>query len=398
MATERIRFKNRTGLQLAGLIDRPDGIPTRAMAVFAHCFTCTKNLKAVGNIARALNDAGIGVLRFDFTGLGQSEGEFAETTFSNNVSDLVDAAEWLESRGEAPAILIGHSLGGTAMLQAAADIPSAVAVATIGSPATPTHVTQLFADHAADIERDGEAQVLLAGRPFTIRRAFVDDLERHPLAESVHSLRKALLILHSPLDATVSVDNAGMLFDAALHPKSFVSLDNADHLLSRDEDSLYAGTVLAGWASRFLPALPSHEPSVSGERGIVARTGAASFLTDVQVRHHRLTVDEPASVGGTDAGPTPVELLTAALAACTSMTLRMYAQHKQLPLQEARVEVLADREGSGEDTVHVFHRTIQLTGPLTDAQRERMVEIADRCPVHRTLHGTVEVRNTLAPA
>ncbi|MEM6818199.1 MAG: bifunctional alpha/beta hydrolase/OsmC family protein [Pseudomonadota bacterium] len=391
MASQPVQFTNRDGITLAGLIDRAPG-GERAMALFAHCFTCTKNLKAATNIANALNTAGISVMRFDFTGLGSSEGDFSQTTFSNNVSDLVDAANWLAEQGSPPAILIGHSLGGTAMLQASLEIDTAVAVATIGSPATPEHVTHLFADHEADIIRDGAAEVQLAGRPFTIRREFIEDLGKHPLAETVHNLRKALLILHSPIDDTVTIDNASQLFSAAMHPKSFVSLDHADHLLSNAADSAYAGTVLAGWASRYLPDEPQTERR---REAITAITDASGFTTPIHVGEHTLVADEPASVGGADLGPSPVELMTASLAACTSMTLKMYARHKSLPLDEVSVTVTREQTGRGDDQVVTFHRDIAIKGDLDEIQRERMVEIADKCPVHRALHGTVEVVNHL---
>ena len=390
MASESIQFENRVGLTLAGLIDHAHGV-SRATALFAHCFTCTKNLKAANHIAAALNAAGITVMRFDFTGLGASEGDFSDTTFASNVEVLVDAARWLTENLLAPQILLGHSLGGTAMLQAAASIDSAVAVATIGSPATPEHVTHLFGDKQADIVRDGSAEVLLAGRPFTIRREFIDDLSRHPLTETVHGLRKALLILHSPVDATVSVDNASELFSAAMHPKSFVSLDHADHLLTRNEDSQYVGRVLASWADRYLPPSTSHGASGA----ISASTSGHSFVTPIQVGAHTVVTDEPASVGGTDRGPSPVELMSASLAACTSMTLRMYAQHKSLPLDDVSVDIRREQTGRGDDLEVTFYRTITIHGELSDEQRARMVEIADNCPVHRTLHAKVNVLNEL---
>ncbi|MEM8548251.1 MAG: bifunctional alpha/beta hydrolase/OsmC family protein, partial [Pseudomonadota bacterium] len=383
---------------LAGIIDWPADRHGgyRALALFAHCFTCTKNLKAATNVARALNERGIAVLRFDFTGLGQSEGEFAATTFASNVTDIVDAARWLEAEFMAPALLLGHSLGGTATLQAAADIPSALAVATIGSPASPEHVTHLFGDKAADILRDGQANVLLAGRPFTIRREFIEDLTRHPLAATVANLGKALLVLHSPVDTTVDVENAAALFNAAKHPRSFISLDKADHLLSDPADSAYVGHVLAGWADRYLDdaRLP---PPATAKGTVTAVTRYGSFRTDINADGHLLVADEPAEVGGADSGPTPVRLLGAALASCTTMTLQMYAKHKGLQVDEVFVTVRQSQRRERDETITEFERDIQLTGELSDTQRERMVEIADRCPVHRALHGRVEVTNVLLP-
>jgi len=397
-----VRFQNAAGQTLSGILETPLAAP-RAYALFAHCFTCSKNLKAATNISRALTDAGLAVLRFDFTGLGQSEGEFAETNFSSNVDDLLAAAQFLKEEHKPPAVLIGHSLGGTAVLQAAPQVPSAVAVATIGSPADPGHVAHLFAGAHDQLEREGSAEVSLGGRPFTIKRQFLDDLRTHDLPAAIGGLRKALLIMHAPLDDTVEVDNASSLFAAAKHPKSFVSLDKADHLLTREEDSLYAGKVLAAWSSRYLPPAPASD-LVAEEGHVVARTFVDGFRTDVQAGPHALTADEPASVGGTNAGPSPYGLLSAALATCTSMTLKMYASFKKLSLVSATVTVTHDKVHA-EDCVDCetkdrkvdeFHRAIALEGDLTSSERQRMLEIADRCPVHKTLHGEIKVRTTLA--
>ncbi|MEM7611984.1 MAG: bifunctional alpha/beta hydrolase/OsmC family protein [Pseudomonadota bacterium] len=395
MMTEKVHFENRQGHRLGGLIDWPadrhGGF--HAIALFAHCFTCTKNLRAATNIARALNAEGIAVMRFDFTGLGDSEGDFSDTTFASNVDDLVDAANWLKAQFQAPSLLIGHSLGGTAVLQAAPQITEAVAVATIGSPSTPTHVAHLFKDASADIEANGQAEVLLAGRPFTIRKQFVDDLAAHPLAETVRGLRKALLIMHSPVDETVEISNASDLFATAMHPKSFVSLDKADHLLSNPADSLYAGGALAGWARRYLPR-PDALGSVA-DGHTLAETRAGSFRTTIQSGQHALVADEPAAVGGANSGPTPHGLLAAALASCTTMTLQMYAKHKDLPLDTVRVDVTHEKQRSDAGSMDVFTRDIELVGELNQETRERMLEIADKCPVHRTLHGEVRVINNL---
>lgn len=406
MQNEKVSFDNDDGHTLSGLMALPDTAP-RAYALFAHCFTCSKNLKAATNIARALAGSGIAVLRFDFTGLGQSEGDFADTNFSSNVSDLLAAVRFLEEHYRAPEILLGHSLGGTAILQAAPAVPSAVAVATIGSPSEPGHVRHLLAGAEARLRDEGSAKVDLGGRPFTIKQQFLDDLERHELPASIRSLRKALLIMHAPLDDIVEIDNASALFANALHPKSFVSLDQADHLLTREQDSLYAGRVLAAWASRYLDAETAHgvvDPPATGDHETAARTRIGGFRTDIVAGGHALVADEPASVGGTDAGPSPYDLLSAALAACTSMTLKMYASHKKIDLDSATVRV---RHGkvhakdckdceSSEGRVDQFERELVLTGDLTQEQRQRMLEIADRCPVHRTLHGEVKVRTALA--
>jgi uncharacterized OsmC-like protein/alpha-beta hydrolase superfamily lysophospholipase len=403
MPNQKVVFENQSGHALSGILDLPIGPPV-GYALFAHCFTCSKNLKAAGNIARALNDAGIAVLRFDFTGLGQSEGEFADTNFSSNVTDLLAAVDYLAEQYEAPSILIGHSLGGTAVLQAAPQVESAVAVATIGSPSEPAHVSRMFADSEEALREHGEATVNLGGRPFLMKQQFLDDLDKQDLRSTIGSLRKALLIMHAPLDNVVEIDNASALFIAAKHPKSFVSLDSADHLLSREADSRYAGHVLAAWASRYLPEVTAAEALQANEGDVVARTRLGGFRTDVRLGDHHLVADEPRSVGGTNLGPTPYDLLSGALATCTSMTLRMYADHKNLDLESATVRVEHDRVHAedcvdcetADGKIDEFRRTISLEGDLTDAQKNRMLEIADRCPVHRTLHGEIKVRSKLA--
>ena len=408
MQTSKVTFSNDEGHELAGLLDLPEDEP-RAFALFAHCFTCSKNIKAASNIARALSRSGFGVLRFDFTGLGQSEGDFAESSFSSNVSDLLAAARFLADEYEAPALLVGHSLGGTAVLQAAASVESARAVATIGSPAEPAHVKHLFADAEDTLEADGSAEVLLGGRPFTIRREFVDDLEKHDLPATIGSLRKALLVMHAPLDDVVEIDNASRMFQAAKHPKSFVSLDGADHLLTSDADSAYAGHVVAAWAERYLPPVvveaDDMADALSADSGeVVARTLADGFRTEIRAGEHSLIADEPASVGGTNLGPSPYDLLSAALASCTTMTLKMYAGFKKLPLESVTVRVNHDKIHADDcvdcetkdGKIDEFRRVLEIEGDLDDAQRERMLEIADRCPVHRTMHSEVKVRTTLA--
>jgi putative redox protein len=397
-----VKFNNDAGDTLAGIMDMPTGEP-RAFALFAHCFTCSKNLRAATNISRSLTEAGFAVLRFDFTGLGQSGGEFADTSFSSNVADLLAATRFLDTEYEAPALLLGHSLGGTAVLQAAHDIPSAVAVASIGSPAEPGHVAKLFAPARDALQTDGIAKVDLGGRPFTIKQQFLDDLATHPMPESVGQLRKAVMILHAPLDDTVELENASMLFTAAKHPKSFVSLDRADHLLSREEDSRYAGSVIATWASRYLPQGENDGAIQAAEGEVIARTEFPGFRTDIQAGPHHLVADEPRSVGGSELGPTPYDLLAAALATCTTMTLGMYARHKQLDLRSASVTVTHDKIHASDcddcesesGKVDEFRRVLNLEGDLTEEQRERMVEIADRCPVHRTLHAEIKVRTRL---
>ena len=399
---QKVSFMNDDGESLAGMLDTPAQKP-RAYALFAHCFTCSRNLKAATHIARTLNDAGIAVLRFDFTGLGESEGEFAATSFSNNVADLLAAARYLEQEFTAPALLVGHSLGGTALLLAAADIPSAVAVATIAAPSHPSHIVKQFAGAIDDIKSRGAAEVELGGRSFNIHQHFLDDLERHPLPENVGALRKALLILHSPLDDTVSIDEASELFLAAKHPKSFLSLDKADHLLSSASDSRYAGRVLAAWASKYLPAA-EEGAGLTADAGEVAVRTRQGFTTEINAAGHPLVADEPEDQGGENRGPTPYDLLAAALASCTSMTLRMYADHKKLDLDAVTVRVrhkkihVRDCEDceTGDGRIDELQRTIELEGSLSSEVRQRMLEIADKCPVHKTLHGEVKVRSRLA--
>lgn len=400
MQNIRVSFRNARSETLSGLLSLPAGKP-RCFALFAHCFTCGKNLKSAAAISDALTAAGIAVLRFDFTGLGRSEGEFSETGFSSNVSDLVAAAGYLAKEYDAPAILLGHSLGGTAALQAAGSIPSAVAVATIGSPADPEHVLALLGDSREEIEASGAAEVELGGRPFMIRKEFIDDLSRHDLPQAISGLRKALLIMHAPLDTTVEIDNASRLFGAAMHPKSFVSLDDADHLLSEPADAAYAGRVIAAWASRYLPGDSAETREDAPEGVVTAETLIDGFRTEIKAGPHHLVADEPASVGGTDSGPSPYGLLAAALASCTGMTLKMYASHKKLDVERVTVRVrhrkvhADDCEdcASGDGMIDEFFREVTIDGGLDDDQRDRMLEIADRCPVHRTLEGEVKVRS-----
>ena len=398
-----VQFENDQGRQLSGTLDMPK-TPVTDYALFAHCFTCTHNLKSATNISRSLTEAGIAVLRFDFTGLGRSEGEFADTNFSSNVSDLLAAVRFLEAEYAPPTILLGHSLGGTAVLQAASSVPSAVAVATIGSPADPAHVEHLFGDARDELETSGQAEVSIGGRPFTVKKQFLDDLDAHDLYATVGKLRKALLVMHAPLDEIVEIDNAATLYAAAKHPKSFASLDRADHLLSNNADSLYAGRLLAAWASRYLPERDIRDDSLSAEHGsVVARTWSDGFYTEVAAGDHALVADEPASVGGSNRGPSPYELLSASLATCTTMTLKMYAGFKKIDLDAVTVrvthkkmhaEACADCD-SEEGNIDEFRRELTIEGNLDDTQRQRMLEIADRCPVHRSLHGEIKVRTTL---
>jgi putative redox protein len=400
MPLDTIQFENAGGEMLSGRLDRPlEGAPL-AYAIFAHCFTCSKQTRAVAAVSRALTQRGIAVLRFDFTGLGDSQGDFADTTFSSNVDDLVRAADYLGARLAPPEILVGHSFGGTACLKAAARLPGVKAVATIGSPFDPAHVRHLLSDAREAIERDGEASVTLAGRPFRIKRQFLEDLDTANMASTLPQLKRALLVLHSPVDDVVDIDNAAQIYRAARHPKSFISLDTADHMLSSPADADYAGSVIAGWAARYIQGRdkrPRSEATVDHQA--VARIGSNGFRTQISAGGHHLVADEPADVGGTDSGPAPYDLLVAALGACTAMTLRMYADRKQWPLEAVTV-ALSHRKIQASDCpgcktatgqLDQIIRRIEIVGSLDAQQRQRLLEIADRCPVHRTLNGEIDI-------
>jgi putative redox protein len=409
MSEESIRFTGAEGNQLVGRIARPKDSAPRAWALFAHCFTCGKSSAAAARISRALAERGFGVLRFDFTGLGESEGDFADTNFTSNIEDLVAAADWLRDHEGPARVLIGHSLGGTAVLAAAPRIEECVAVATIGAPARADHVEHLLGDSSETILREGEAEVDLGGRPFTIRRQFVEDVRAHALPASVRELRRALLVLHSPRDAIVDVDNAAELFRHALHPKSFVSLDRADHLLSDAADARYAAEVIAAWASKYLPDDVARKESTDhdGDQpgvGVHGRTRTGGLRTELSVAGHRMIADEPKSVGGTGEGPTPYDLLGAALAACTGMTLQMYLAHKKWPAADIGVTVRHDHVHAKDcadcetksGKIDRFRRTLRICGELDAGQRARLLEIADKCPVHRTLNAEVRIETELS--
>ncbi len=405
--THRVTFANTHGEALTGRLEMPLDRQPRAFAVFAHCFTCGKDLRGAVELTRALTLDGYGVLRFDFTGLGESDGEFEETTFSSTADDIVAACEFLSAEYGAPQLLIGHSLGGTAMLRAVSRVPSAKALVTIGAPADAEHVTHLFRDQLRTIESEGDAEVEIGGRPFVLRREFLDDARATNMDASLEAMRTPLLVMHAPLDNVVGLRNAEHIFKAAWHPKSFVALDGADHLLSEKADAEYAARTLSAWASRYITE--AVEPTVDelvAREDVVARTGARGFRTEIRAGAHGLESDEPAAVGGDDAGPSPYDLLLAALGACTGMTLRMYADRKQWPLESAVVHLKHSRvhavDGSAADstdarTDHIA-RDIELSGALDDEQRARLIEIAERCPVHRTLERglTVTTRETSA--
>jgi putative redox protein len=407
---ERVTFPGSAGDLLAARLDLPAG-PPKAFALFAHCFTCSKDLRAASRIAAVLTDLGFGLLRFDFTGLGASEGEFASTNFSSNVDDLVAAASWLREHHRAPQLLVGHSLGGAAVICAAGRLAEVRAVATLGAPSDAGHVAAMFDGVLDRIAEEGEVEVELHGRCFTIRQQFIDDLRSGAVTTAAAALKGALLVMHSPIDNTVGVEHAGSIFQAARHPKSFVSLDHADHLLSATADAEYAASVIGAWAARYLVdesgATDAPKPSA---QVVVAETTQGLFLNHVVAGRHRFLADEPESIGGFDAGPGPYDFLAAALGACTSMTLRMYADRKQIQLDKVTVEVshgkvhaadvttdTADGSMPKNGKIDQFTRVLHLEGELNQEQRASLLKIADRCPVHRTLEQASRIVTELAP-
>lgn len=398
-SVQKLEFPGHSGALLAARLDLPNG-PVRAYALFAHCFACSKDLLAARRIAADLARMGVAVLRFDFTGLGSSEGEFASTNFTSNVGDLRAAADFLRDRFEAPSILIGHSLGGAAVLALAKDLPEVRAVVTIAAPSDPRHVLRNLGSSVEQIEADGEAEVLLGERRFTLRRQFVEDVRGQRLLAAVHEMRKPLLILHSPIDQTVGVENATEIFLAAWHPKSFISLDKADHLLTDPADAAFVAQVISGWLGRYVaPDAPQGEEQIEHVR--VMETGVGAFQNAVQAGRHRLFADEPQSVGGSDTGPSPYDFLSIALGACTSMTLRLYAGRKGLNLGRIRVDVshekihVRDGVAGGDSPVHpkidCFTRIITIDGEVSDELAAKVAEIAGKCPVHRTLENSAQV-------
>lgn len=399
MRSEKFMFPNAKGEQLAATLDWPLGKPT-AFALLAHCFTCGQNHLAAKRIAERLTIHGIAVLRFDFTGLGSSEGEFANTHFSSNIDDLVAAADHLRAMHSAPAILIGHSLGGAAVLAAAHRVPEARAVVTIAAPYDPGHVTGLFKDHIDTIREQGEVEVKLGGRPFTIKREFLDDVAGKKLDEAIANLRKSLLVFHSPTDDLVGIDNASHIFQAAKHPKSFVSLAGADHLLSKKADAVYVANVIAAAAGRYLeqPEVMTEEEVETG-LVLVRETHGGKFQQEILTGPHRMLADEPSSLGGLNSGPGPYDFLLAGLGACTSMTIRLYAEFKKIPLENVSVRLshgkihVKDCEDCDTKvtTVDRIERAITLEGPLDAGQRQKLMEIADKCPVHKTLESKIDI-------
>ncbi len=399
MNLQKVIFKNKEGQSLVGRLELPVNQHPHNFAIFAHCFTCNKNLAAVRNIGKALTANGFGVLRFDFTGLGESEGDFGDTNFSGNVEDLIAAADYLNDNYSAPTLLIGHSLGGAAVIYAAAQVNSVKAVATIGAPSNPKHVQHLLQSSLDEIKKNGKAIVNLSGRDFTIKKQFLDDLEHNSLSETVKNLRKPILIMHSPQDNTVGIKNAEEIYRAAHHPKSFISLDGADHLLMNKNDSIYAGEVISGWAKRYLNIADSEELPKTKHQVVASLDFDDGFTTEMKVGNHYMTADEPTSYGGNDFGPSPYELVSAGLSACTAMTLQMYAKRKGWHIDNVEVHTTYSKTHaldcedceSSNAKIDTFHREIKITGNFDDKQMGRLLQIADKCPVHKTLHNETQV-------
>ncbi len=399
MNSKKLFFTNRAGSKLVARLDTPVNQKIKACALFAHCFTCGKNLSAVRNISRALTLEGIAVFRFDFSGLGESEGDFADTNFSSNVEDLIDAAAFMGEQLESPSIIIGHSLGGAAVLFATEHLPSIKAVITIGAPASPQHLTHLFEGQLHKIEENGVAEVSIGGRSFNIKKQFVDDLMTKSLPRLLSTMRTPLLIMHAPQDTTVGIGNAKEIYQAAHHPKSFVSLDGADHLLTDKKDSLYVGSILATWVKKYLDLQPEEE--LTTDKQVVVNIDQSHYTSRVATNNHQFLADEPPVVGGKGLGPSPFEFLLSALGSCTVMTLRMYADRKKWDLQEVTAhlsyskENVRDTSGASGKIISQFDLELEIEGNLTPEQKNRLLEIANKCPVHKTLIGEVEVEAIL---
>ncbi|MBD2841819.1 bifunctional alpha/beta hydrolase/OsmC family protein [Erythrobacter sp. KMU-140] len=401
MPMESLSIATPSGQTLSGALEMPTGL-VRGAAVFAHCFTCTKQSRAAISVARALARQGIACLRFDFTGLGGSDGDFGKAGFATDIVDLIAAAEHLFERFEGKLLLVGHSLGGAAVLAAASQLGSSkvAAVATIGAPSDVPHVLHNISGDLDAIERDGEGEVTIGGRPFNLSGEFLEKTRSVDLLALVKDLRIPYLALHSPSDDIVGVEHASALFQAAFHPKSFVSLAGADHLLTNPSDAEFAASIIASWAQRYLPL---RDDWPMPEDGVVVQTGHGKFGTEVHTATHRFVADEPRSYGGDDTGPTPYDLLLAALGTCTAMTMKMYADRKEWPFDGARIHVTHERNHaedcghalSAEEegmTAQALNRVIEVFGDeLTEEQRRKIIEIADKCPVHKTLEGHLHI-------
>lgn len=401
MSRIRLNIQNSKGHKLQAFLELPADQKPQHFAIFAHCFTCSSALGAARNISRSLTGHGFGVVRFDFTGLGRSEGEFADSHFSANVEDLLAVNNYLIENYQAPSLLVGHSLGGAAVIVAASKLENIKAVATVGAPATVSHVMHLFSHGIENVKQKGEVEVNIGGRPFKIDEAFVADFGKTDLPDITKNLRKPILIMHAPFDAIVSIENAHQLYKDAHHPKSFVSLDDADHLLTKSKDSLYVGNMIGTWVQRYFEPKDNSILQTKGEQ-LVAHLNVLEdkFTTSIQTKKHHFIADEPESVGGSDFGPSPYDFLSAGLAACTVMTLKMYAQRKKWDLQEVYVYITYSKKHSDdlmldlEKPLQVDHlqKRLKFIGDLDEKQKARLKEIASKCPVHKTLitHTVIE--------
>ena len=400
MNTIRLEIENRKGLKLQAYLELPANQKPNHFAIFAHCFSCNSNFNAVKNISRSLSNHGFGVLRFDFTGLGRSEGEFAESHFSANVDDLIDVAQYLEKNYKAASLLVGHSLGGAAVIVAASKLESIKAVATVGAPATVNHVTHLFSHAIDEVADKGEVEVKIGGRPFKINQDFVNDFSKTDLPEITKKLRKPILVMHAPFDSVVGIENAHQIYHNAIHPKSFISLDDADHLLTRSTDSVYVGNMIGAWVDKYFPSEENNMIYTKGEQ-LVGHLNLVedNFTTSIQTKKHSFIADEPASIGGNDFGPSPYDYLSAGLAACTVMTLKMYAERKKWDLQEVFVYITYSKKHSDDLEIDVekptrfdhLQKKLKFIGDLDEKQTQRLKEIASKCPVHKTLHSETQV-------
>lgn len=404
MNTLRLEIKNRKGLKLRAYLELPANQKPNHFAIFAHCFSCNSNFNAVKNISRSLSNHGFGVLRFDFTGLGRSEGEFAESHFSANVEDLLDVNNYLEKNYKAPTLLVGHSLGGAAVIVAGSKLKNIQAIATVGAPATVGHVTHLFSHAVEEAAKKGEVEVKIGGRPFKINQDFVNDFSKTDLPKITKELRKPLLVMHAPFDSVVGIENAHEIYHNAMHPKSFISLDDADHLLSNTIDSTYVGNMIGTWVDKYFPQEDNTMITTDGEQ-LVGHLNIVedNFTTSIQTQKHSFIADEPESIGGDDFGPSPYDYLSASLAACTVMTLKMYAERKKWDLQEVFVYITYSKKHSDalgvdlETPTRIDHlnKKLKFIGNLDDKQKQRLKEIASKCPVHKTLITTTVIATEL---
>jgi uncharacterized OsmC-like protein/pimeloyl-ACP methyl ester carboxylesterase len=399
-----VRFTGADGTPRSGRLHLPAGRP-RAWALFAHCFACVEDLRPALRIAECIAERGIGVLRFDFTGLGAGDEEDAQDAApACNVDDLVAAADFLADNQEAPQVLVGHSLGGAAAIAAAHRLQvrsgAVRAVATLGAPAGSAHIARLLRAEREEVEQVGEGEVELEGKPFWIKAELLRDLERPSLVDTLPAMRTAFLFCHAPRDAVVPVEHARLLFDAAKHPKSFLSLDESDHLLSRPDDAAYAGTVIGAWASRYVQPSAQADAEERVENQVVVRGGAEGLAQDIRAGHHRLRADEPVAYGGQDTGPGPYDLLLAALGSCSAMTVKLYAARKGWPVEAVTVTLDHERrhvddcrECEDEPPRKLDHidKGVTIEGELSTDQLDRLVEISDRCPVHRTLQSEIRI-------